>query len=167
MDKWNRSLVVEDPTFYTHWKAGTGQLAAGEPLLDGPPVKHSLKANPVERCPWSMMASEQCVVAVAVGMRCCSRASLTLLYFQVRGPDRPLRRQHLREEGGQRRAAVYCVCCCRREGCAQLEKGNAHSARRAHWTTLWQIKYSLPAVACSAVEFSILGLGSSELISKI
>ncbi len=59
MDKWNKSLVVEDPTFYTHWKAGTGQLAAGEPLLDGPPLKHSLKANPVERCPWSMMASEQ------------------------------------------------------------------------------------------------------------
>jgi hypothetical protein len=59
IDKWNKSLVVEDPTFYTHWKAGTGQLAAGEPLLDGPPLKHSLKANPVERCPWSMMAGEQ------------------------------------------------------------------------------------------------------------
>ncbi len=59
IDKWNKSLKVDDPTFYTHWKAGTGQLAAGEPLLDGPPLKHSLKANPVERCPWSMMASEQ------------------------------------------------------------------------------------------------------------
>jgi hypothetical protein len=59
IDSWNKSLIVDDPTFYTHWKAGTGQLAAGEPLLDGPPLKHSLKANPVERCPWSMMASEQ------------------------------------------------------------------------------------------------------------
>jgi hypothetical protein len=59
IDQWNKSLKVDDPTFYTHWKAGTGQLAAGEPLLDGPPLKHSLKANPVERCPWSMMASEQ------------------------------------------------------------------------------------------------------------
>ncbi len=59
IDSWNKSLVVQDPTFYTHWKTGAGQLAAGEPLLDGPPVKHSLKANPVERMPWSMMASEQ------------------------------------------------------------------------------------------------------------
>jgi hypothetical protein len=75
IDKWNKSLVVEDPTFYTHWKTGAGQLAAGEPLLDGPPLKQSLKANPVERCPWSMMASEQCVVAPAAVTRCdCTAA---------------------------------------------------------------------------------------------